>query len=101
MLFDKYSIGEYHMIKTILTFTQTTPDLPQVTLNNILNQCAAWQTEGKYTGEVDATHDLVTGARVVNRWEWVDNATAQAYDDLVISSWIDIYPDVNVDIVVE
>ena len=101
MLFDKYSIGEYHMIKTILTFTQTTPDLPVETLDNILNQVAAWQTEGKYTGGLDSTHDLATGARVVSRWEWVDNATAQAYDDLVISSWIDIYPDVNVDIVVE
>ena len=101
MLFDKYSIGEYHMIKTILTFTQTTPDLPQVTLNNILNQCAAWQTEGKYTGEVDATHDFATGARYVSRWEWIDNDAAQAYKNLVVSSWIGIYPDVNVDIVVE
>ena len=89
------------MIKTILTFTQTTPDLPEETLDNILNQLTAWQTEGKYTGEVDATHDFATGARYVSRWEWIDNDAAQAYKNLVVSSWIGIYPDVNVDIVVE
>ena len=101
MLFDKYLIGEYHMIKTILTFTQTTPDLPQPQFDNIMNQCAAWKTEGKYTGEVDATYNVVTGARYNERWAWIDNATAQAYQSLVVSTWIDIYPDVNVNIVVE
>jgi hypothetical protein len=89
------------MIKTIATFTQTTPNLPQEELEGILNQCAAWQTEGKYTGEIDATHDSATGARYAGRWAWIDNDAAQAYKNLVVSTWIDIYPDVNVDIVVE
>lgn len=100
MLFDKYLIGEHHMIKTIATFTQTTPSLPEPQLDNIVNQCAAWQTEGKYTGQVDATYDPATGARYAERWEWVDNAAAQAYQSLVVSTWTDLYPDVNVDIVV-
>ena len=89
------------MIKTILTFTQTTPNLPQPQLDNILNQCAAWQTEGKYTGEVDGELNPDTRARYAGRWAWIDNDAAQAYKNLVVSTWIDIYPDVNVDIVVE
>lgn len=88
------------MIKTILTLTQTTP-FPQPQLDNIMNQCATWQTEGKYTGELDVTHDPATGARHVSRWDWVDNDTAEAYKNLVLSSWINIYPDVNIDIVIE
>ena len=98
MLFDKYSIGEYHMIKTIATVTQTTPGPPG---ENILNQCAAWHNEGKYTGEAIVTNDVVTGVRRAERWAWIDNDAAQAYKNLVVSTWIDIYPDVNVDIVVE
>ena len=96
----KYLIGEYHMIKTILTITHTT-SFPQPQMDNIMNQCATWQAEEKYTGELDVTHDTVTGARRVERWAWVDNATAEAYKNLVLSSWINLYPDVNVDIVVE
>jgi hypothetical protein len=88
------------MIKTITTLTETTP-FPQPQLDNIVNQCAAWQTEGKYTGEVQSTYDPATLVRHAERWAWVDNAAAQAYQSLVVSTWIDIYPDVNVDIVVE
>ncbi len=87
------------MIKTIATLTQTTPEFtPGV---NILNQCVTWQNEGKYTGEGIVTHDVNTGVRRAERWNWVDNATAEAYKNLVLSTWIDLYPDVNVDIVVE
>jgi hypothetical protein len=89
------------MIKTIATFTQTTPSLPQEPLDNILNQCATWQTERKYTGDIDGTYDPATGARYCRRWAWIDNDAAETYKNLVVSTWIDIYPDVNVDIVVE
>ena len=102
MLFGtyKYLIGEYHMIKTILTLTLTTP-FPQPQHDNIMNQCATWQAEGKYTGELEFTHNPSTGVRCVNRWAWIDNDTAEAYKNLVLASWIDLYPDINVDIVVE
>ena len=102
MLFGayKYLIGEYHMIKTILTFTQTIP-FPRPQMDNIMDQCAAWQNEGKYTGEIDVIDNPVTGTKCVNRWAWIDNDTAEAYKNLVLSSWIDLYPDINVDIVVE
>jgi hypothetical protein len=89
------------MIKTIATFTQTTPELPQATLDNDLNQVAAWQTEGKYTGDVILTYNVDTGVRRAERWNWIDNDAALAYKNLAISTWIDLYPDVNVDIVVE
>ena len=89
------------MIKTILTLTQTMPAFPQPQMDNIMNQCAVWQAEGKYTGELDITDNPVTGTKCVNRWDWVDNDTAETYKNLVLSSWIDIYPDINVDIVVE
>jgi len=100
MLFDKYSIGEYHMIKTIATLTQTTP-FPQPQIDDIINQCATWQAEGKYTGEVNVTSDPATQVKHAERWAWVDNAAAQAYQSLVVSTWIDIYPDIVVNIVVE
>jgi len=89
------------MIKTIATLTQTTPKLPQEILDSVLNQCVVWQTEGKYTGEINATYNDVTGVRYSERWAWVDNAAAQAYQSLVVSSWINIYPDIVVNIVVE
>jgi hypothetical protein len=98
MLVDKYLIGEYHMIKTIATVTQTTPGPPS---EIIFNQCVTWQNEGKYTGEGIVTTDVVTGVRRAERWAWIDNDTAEAYKNLVVSTWIDKYPDVNVDIVVE
>ena len=101
MLFDKYLIGEYHMIKTIVTFTQTTPSLSEEILDGVLTQCAAWQAEGKYTGEANGTYNDVTGARYSERWEWIDNNAAQSYQSLVVSSWINIYPDIVVNIVVE
>ena len=88
------------MIKTIATFTQTTP-FPQPQLDNIMNQCNAWQAEGKYTGELDATHNLVTGVKCITRQGWVDYAAAQAYQSFSSSMLIDTYPDFNIDIVVE
>ncbi len=88
------------MIKTILTLTQPTP-FPKPQMDNIMNQCDAWQAEEKYTGEVDVTHNPVTEVRRVERWDWIDNDTAEAYKNLVLSCWIDLYPDINVDIVVE
>ena len=88
------------MIKTIVTLTQTTP-FPQPQLNDIINQCATWQTEGKYTGEIHITYNPATQVKRSERWEWIDNSAAQAYQSLVVSTWINIYPDVNVDIVVE
>lgn len=87
------------MIKTIATATQTTPTIPPG--DNILNQCAIWQAEGKYTGDAIITHDVDTGVRRAERWAWIDNDAAEAYKNLVVSAWINLYPDVNVDIVVE
>lgn len=89
------------MIKTILTMTHTAPMWTHPQHNIVMDQVAAWQTEEKYTGELDVTHDTVTGARRVERWAWVDTDAAEAYKNLTISTWIDLYPDVNVDIVVE
>jgi len=90
------------MIKTIATFTQTTSDLVlQEILDPILNQIATWQTEGKHTGEINATHNIATGARYCSRWAWIDNDAAEAYKNLIVSTWINLYPDINVDIVVE
>lgn len=89
------------MIKTILTLTQTTPMMPAEQRDNVMNQCRAWQNEGKLTGEIDVTYDTVTKVRRVERWTWIDNNAAEAYKNLVLSCWINIYPDVNVDIVVE
>ena len=88
------------MIKTILTLTLTTP-FPQSQRDNIMNQCDTWQAEGKYTGEIDVTNNVNTKVRRVVRWDWVDNDTAEAYKNLTLSSWINLYPDINVDIVVE
>ena len=88
------------MIKTILTMTQTTP-FPQPQRDDIMNQCDTWQAEGKYTGELDVTHNSITKIRRVERWAWIDNNAAEAYKNLVLSCWINLYPDVNVDIVVE
>ena len=88
------------MIKTIVTLTQTTP-FPQPQLNDIINQCTTWQTEGKYTGEIRISYNPATQVKRSERWEWIDNSAAQAYQSLVVSTWINIYPDVNVDIVVE
>ena len=99
MLFDKYLIGEYYMIKTIATLTQTTPAFEGS--DSILYQCVTWQTEGKYTGDAIITHDINTQIRRAERWDWIDNATALAYKNLTESTYIDLYPDVNVDIVVE
>lgn len=89
------------MITTIAQFHQTTPEIPQDILNNILEQCTAWQNEGKYTGEVESTFNPETGARYAKRWEWVDQTTAEAYKNLLLSSWSNLYPDITVDIVVE
>ena len=103
MLFGayKYLIGEYHMIKTILTMTHTASLWTHPQHNIVMDQVAIWQAEGKYTGELEITHDTVTGVRHVNRWGWIDTDTAEAYKNLTVSNWINIYPDVNVDIVVE
>jgi hypothetical protein len=98
MLFDKYLIGEYHMIKTIATITQTTPTL---TGYSVFDQCVIWQNEGKYTGKAIITFDADTKIKRAERWEWIDYDTAEAYKNLVLTNWIDLYPDVNVDIVVE
>lgn len=89
------------MIKTILTMTHTAALWTHPQHNIIMDQCDTWQAEGKYTGEIDVIHDLNTGVRQVTRWDWVDNDTAEAYKNLVLSNWINLYPDVNVDIVVE
>ena len=101
MLFDKYLIGEHHMIKTIATFTQTTPGISPEILDPVLTQCAIWQTEGKYSGEINATHNVATGARYTERWAWIDNNAAEAYKNLATSNFIGIYPDYNIDILVE
>ena len=93
------------MIKTIATYTQTTPNISEEiffsVLNQNLNQIAIWQTEGKYTGGVHITYNPDTKVKQAERWDWVDNAAAQAYKNLAVSSFIGMYPDVNVDIVVE
>ena len=86
------------MIKTIATVTQTTPGPPS---EIIFNQCATWQNEGKYTGQSIITYDVDTKIKRAERWDWIDNDAAEAYKNFVVSAWIDLYPDVNVDIVVE
>ena len=86
------------MIKTIATVTQNTPNFPPG--DDIVDQCATWQTEGKYTGEVNTTHNVETGFRHVERWAWIDNDAAEAYKNLVLSVWMG-YPDLTVNIVVE
>ena len=100
MLFDKYLIEEYYMIKTIGTLTQTTPRIEGHS-SGLLYQNLKWQNEGKYTGKVIITYDVITKIRRTERWEWIDIDAAEAYKNFVISAFIDLYPDINVDIVVE
>ena len=88
------------MIKTIATLTQTTPRIEGHS-TGLLYQNLKWQKEGKYTGKVIITYDVTTKIRRAERWDWIDNDAAEVYKNFVMSAFIDIYPDVNVDIVVE
>ena len=72
------------MYKTI-TITQNWSPIEDQSLKDQFDTAInTWIAEGKYTGQDDPVFDSDTKARTVTRWDWADQATAQAFIDLTI-----------------
>lgn len=72
------------MFKTVTVTTNWTAIEDQALVQQFTTALANWQQEGKYTGQVEDSGAVPNETRTVTRWEWIDQATAQAYLDLVI-----------------
>ena len=73
------------MFKTIITIPNYQP-LPQEAQDQIQNEIAVMIESSKYTGGQSQELDPVTGIKTVERFQWVDEVSAQDYVDVAIAA---------------
>lgn len=66
------------MIKTIVTIPHWTAP-PTEAYDEFLTGLNALIAAGKYTNQVNQTVDPSTGTKTIERWDWADTESAQAY----------------------